>query len=142
MINDEKIQELMLDLEKKAHHFNSYVKKIGNQCAYTDRKIEETLSCAKNIISLYEGQFNTPKQFNHIRDCWAYLHESTNYKDLCDRIDSLPQWSGEWTIDVDEDNRCIVRNDYFDKQTDSFESDEEVLDVEFNSLEGDEDYDL
>jgi hypothetical protein len=69
--------------------------------------------------------------FKHISDCWQYIREATSYDDLLDRLDNLPRWSGDWTVEKSEDGYCLVINDYYDKCTAEYDSDEEELEIEY-----------
>ena len=52
MDNDEKLRELMASIHTKTKEFIDYVNKIGNQCAYTDRLIEDVIQQSKELESL------------------------------------------------------------------------------------------
>ena len=77
-------------------------------------------------------------EFNHIKDCWKYLRDAKDYNELIDRVDELPRWSGEWTIEKSEDGNCLVRNEFFDRDLDCYDEDEEELDIEFLNEEEEE----
>ena len=68
-------------------------------------------------------------EFKHIKDCWAYLREAENYDDLYERTQELPIWSGSWDIVKNEYNECCVINRYWDKQYETYEEDQEDLDI-------------
>lgn len=52
MANDEKLRELMASIHTKTKEFIDYVNQIGNQCAYTDRLIEDVIQQSKELESL------------------------------------------------------------------------------------------
>lgn len=52
MANNEKLRELMASIHTKTKEFIDYVNQIGNQCAYTDRLIEDVIQQSKELESL------------------------------------------------------------------------------------------
>lgn len=52
MDNDEKLRELIASIHTKTKEFIDYVNQIGNQCAYTDRLIEDVIQQSKELESL------------------------------------------------------------------------------------------
>lgn len=54
MKNDKKIENLMKKLEEGVIDWNKYVENF-NQCAYTDRKLEQVIKIATKIKELNEG---------------------------------------------------------------------------------------
>ncbi len=70
-------------------------------------------------------------EFKHISDCWQYLREAESKEDLEKRMENLPRWSGDWTVEKSEDNGCLVINDYYDKSLDSYDQDSEEMDIEY-----------
>lgn len=65
-MQDKKINDLMNKLSEQTNAWCEYVKSIGNQCAYTDRMLEEVVATAKAIEKAiekaYEEQFNNDKK--------------------------------------------------------------------------------
>ena len=61
-MQDKKINDLMNKLNEQTNAWCEYVKSIGNQCAHTDRMLEEVIATAKAIETLYEEQFNNDKK--------------------------------------------------------------------------------
>lgn len=71
-------------------------------------------------------------EFNHISDCWQYVREATSREDLEERLWNLPRWSGDWSVEPTEDNQCLVINDYYDKRTETYDQDSEVIEVPYD----------
>ena len=51
-----------------------------------------------------------PPSFGHINDCWNYLRESKNFKDLEERAKNLPKWSGSWYVEEKAKNHALIIN--------------------------------
>lgn len=75
-------------------------------------------------------------EFNHISDCWKYIREAANHADLEKRLGNLPRWSGDWSVEPSQDNQCLVINDYYDKGTETYDQDWEVIEIPYER-EGD-----
>ena len=78
-------------------------------------------------------------EFNHISDCWQYVRESANREDLEKRLENLPRWSGNWFVEPTEDNQCLVINDYYDKVTENYDQDSEVIEIPYDEEEDEND---
>ncbi|MBO7212575.1 MAG: hypothetical protein J6V44_16455 [Methanobrevibacter sp.] len=57
MKNDKKILELVRTLRAKAEGFVDEVEALGNQCAYTDRIVEEIIQVGEQLKEAYSQQF-------------------------------------------------------------------------------------
>lgn len=72
--------------------------------------------------------------FEHIRDCHTALEACTSIKEVNNLLDSFPRWSGEWWVDIVENQDGTkyyeVTNQYYDKQTDDLYCDTIDLDIE------------
>ena len=118
MKNDEKILDLVRDLMSDCISFVETVKSYGNQCAQTDRMLEEILKTAGEIKKLYDTQ--TPeaeeepiKIYKHINDCWRALEKCESIEEVWRLFKEFPRWSGDWDWFYDNGDFC-VRNDYPD----------------------------
>jgi hypothetical protein len=62
------------------------------------------------------------------------LEACTNIKEVNDLLDSFPRWSGEWWVDIVENQDGTkyyeVTNQYYDKQTGEVYCDTIDLDIE------------
>ena len=54
MKNDKKIAIEMKRLSSFIKEFNEFVGTFGNQCAYTDRMVEQIIEISKEIEKLYK----------------------------------------------------------------------------------------
>lgn len=61
MKNDKKILELIRTLRAKAEGFVDEVEALGNQCAYTDRIVEEIIQVGEELKEAYSQQFPSYK---------------------------------------------------------------------------------
>lgn len=57
MKNDKKILEFVRTLRAKAEGFVDEVEALGNQCAYTDRIVEEIIQVGEQLKEAYSQQF-------------------------------------------------------------------------------------
>lgn len=57
MKNDKKIAREMKRLSSFTKEFNEFVDTFGNQCAYTDRMVEQIIEISKEIEKLYQDNF-------------------------------------------------------------------------------------
>lgn len=146
MKNDEKIKAVMEELETNVHAWNKNVECLGNQCASTDRTIEKVIELGKKLDSLYnEKEESTIPSFSHINDCWNYLRKSKSIKDLKNRLEQLPIWSGDWSIEESEDilenegdgqhSSVLVVNSYYDKQCEDWDVEQETMYFDYNNKE-------
>lgn len=145
MKNDEKIKAVMEELETNVHAWNKNVELLGNQCASTDRTIEKTIELGKKLDSLYnEKEENTIPTFIHINDCWNYLREAKSIDDLKQRIKQLPIWSGNWSIEEDNDIvgnedeqqlSVLIVNSYYDEQCEDWDVEQETMYFDYNNKE-------
>ena len=58
MKNDKKIAREMKRLSSFTKEFNEFVDTFGNQCAYTDRMVEQIIEVSKEIEKLYQDNFD------------------------------------------------------------------------------------
>lgn len=58
MKNDKKIAREMKRLSSFTKEFNEFVDTFGNQCAYTDRMVEQIIEISKEIEKLYQDNFD------------------------------------------------------------------------------------
>ena len=58
MKNDKKIAREMKRLSTFTKEFNEFVDTFGNQCAYTDRMVEQIIETSKEIEKLYQDNFD------------------------------------------------------------------------------------
>lgn len=58
MKNDIKIKSLVEELNRQTSNWLNEVKSLGNQCAYTDRMLEDITKTANIIKKLHEERFN------------------------------------------------------------------------------------
>ena len=145
MKNDEKIKAVMAELETSVHAWNQNVELLGNQCASTDRTIERVIELGKKLDYLYnEEEESTNPTFSHINDCWNYLRKAKSIKDLKQRIGQLPIWSGDWSVEEDndivgnEDDQqvsVLVINSYYDNQCEDWEVEQETMYFDCNNEE-------
>ena len=62
------------------------------------------------------------REFNHINDCWNAVFACKSRKKLEKLFEEFPRWSGEWYVELnDDDGCCSVTNFHFDKQGESQE---------------------
>lgn len=54
---DKKVLKLVKDLQQQCATFVSTVTGLGNQCAWTDRMVEEIVSTATQLETVYQSQF-------------------------------------------------------------------------------------
>ena len=140
-MQDKKINDLMSKLSEQANAWCEYVKSIGNQCAYTDRMLEEVIATAKAIETAYEEQFNNDEKIEVFEKLLAdedeliyYLEERFKMKDDLDDFRVI-------------ENGVIVQNlaDYSDGTFYTFRKfvycfcNEEDLEEYFADLEEEED---
>lgn len=69
-------------------------------------------------------------EYKHINDCWNAIRNAKDVNELDDLFDEFPRWSGDWSWFYEND-QVIVENTYYDKSTDSWETDSETTDIEF-----------
>lgn len=58
MKNDKKIAREMKRPSSFTKEFNEFVDTVGNQCAYTDRMVEQIIEISKEIAKLYQDNFD------------------------------------------------------------------------------------
>lgn len=56
-MKDKLVKQQITILENKVKDWKTAVKNIGNQCAYTDRMVEEIIKAAKELEKAYNEQF-------------------------------------------------------------------------------------
>lgn len=124
MKNDKAVYLLVKQIQDKANSFVNYVDAF-NQCAMTDRQVEDIIDAAKKLAKAYGEQFAEP--YNHIKDCWKVLEEVATVKQVEDLFETFPKWSGYWSWTI-VNSRFFVTNEYFDKDADCYEEDTRELD--------------
>lgn len=77
-------------------------------------------------------------EFTHINECWAYLREAKNYDELYKRTQELPHWSGNWEIERNEYNECLVINTIWNEQYENFEEELEDMPIAYPNEEVEE----
>ena len=55
MSKDAKIEEAVTRVRNAADAFLRYIECMGNQCAYTDRMVEEIIENGKNLENVYNN---------------------------------------------------------------------------------------
>ena len=58
MKNDKTIEKEIKRLSSFTKEFNEFVDTFGNQCAYTDRMVEQIIEISKEIEKLYQDNFD------------------------------------------------------------------------------------
>lgn len=69
------------------------------------------------------------KEIKTIKDCWNELSEAKTFDDALRLTRHFPRWTGDWTLEVLEDDTVRATNGYFDRQADSYVEDKEDLDI-------------
>jgi len=68
-------------------------------------------------------------EYKHISDCWNALYAAKTLQEVQDLFEEFPRWSGDWDWYPDEDHYVVVENSYYDKSTDTYDTDSETLDI-------------
>lgn len=56
MKKDKEVKELIEQLNLKSSGFLEWVAELGNQCAFTDRFVEEIISTAQKLEKVYNNR--------------------------------------------------------------------------------------
>lgn len=70
-------------------------------------------------------------EYKHINDCWEAIRNAKTIGEVEDLFEEFPRWSGDWCV-TKQDGVVTVHNSYWDSQCDTWEEDEEDIDIEYS----------
>ena len=116
MKKDKKIVELIKEITEQCQDFTNTVDSMGNQCAWTDRKIEAILKKMTELKQVYESNDPiAPCAFNHIDEVWEYLNQFKTTEELEKAFGDIPSKFGSFTITDEEEDGFEICNSYWDE---------------------------
>lgn len=75
------------------------------------------------------------KEYKHIRDCWNAIAECKTALEIKALIETFPRWSGDWDLEVGEDDELVVTNTGADACTEYCDITSKSLEVDLTGFE-------
>lgn len=116
MKKDKKIEKLIKEITEQCQDFTNSVDLMGNQCAWTDRKIEAILKKTTELKKAYESNDTiSSRSFNHFDEVWEYLNQFKTKEELEKAFEDIPSKFGSFFITHEEEDGFEICNSYWDK---------------------------